>query len=113
MSGNGRARDEAALKATPRVAVVGAGYWGKNLVRNFNALNALEIVCDLNEKTLDRVRLEYSVPTTKDYDAVLGDTVIDAVVIAAPAVQHFELTLKGLRAGKHVFVEKPLALRAD
>jgi UDP-2-acetamido-3-amino-2,3-dideoxy-glucuronate N-acetyltransferase len=93
-----------------QVAVVGAGYWGKNLVRNFHALNALETVCDLTDEVLDRVRQEYRVATTKDYDAVLGDSLVDAVVIAAPAAQHYELALRALHAGKHVFVEKPLAL---
>ena len=95
-----------------RVAVVGAGYWGKNLVRNFHSLNALETVCDLTDDVLDRVRQEYRVATTKDYDAVLGDPLIEAVVVAAPAAQHYELTLRALQAGKHVFVEKPLALHA-
>jgi UDP-2-acetamido-3-amino-2,3-dideoxy-glucuronate N-acetyltransferase len=96
-----------------RVAVVGSGYWGKNLVRNFDALDSLETVCDLNDEVLDRVRQECRVATTKDYDAVLGDSLIDAIVIAAPAALHYELTLRALNAGKHVFVEKPLALRAE
>jgi len=97
----------------PRVAVIGAGYWGKNLVRNFHALNVLETVCDLNEETLNRVRSEYHVAITKDYDAVLSDASVDAVVIAAPAAHHFRLASRALNAGKHVFVEKPLALRVQ
>lgn len=97
-------------KRNQRVAVVGAGYWGKNLVRTFHALGALETVCDINETTLDRVRKEYCVATTTDYDAVLDDQSLDAVVIAAPAVQHHPLSKRALEAGKHVFVEKPLAL---
>jgi UDP-2-acetamido-3-amino-2,3-dideoxy-glucuronate N-acetyltransferase len=95
---------------TARVSVIGAGYWGKNLVRNFHTLKALETVCDLHEETLNSVRNEYRVATTRDYDAVLNDSLVDAVVIAAPAAQHYELALRALRAGKHVFVEKPLAL---
>src|ERR1051326_8009304 len=98
------------IQKKPRIAVVGAGYWGKNLVRNFHALNVLETVCDLNDETLDRVRQEFHVATTRDYDAVLGDPIVDAVVIAAPAAQHFQLASRALNAGKHVFVEKPLAL---
>jgi UDP-2-acetamido-3-amino-2,3-dideoxy-glucuronate N-acetyltransferase len=90
--------------------VVGAGYWGKNLVRTFHALGALETVCDINEATLDRVRKEYCVATTTDYDAVLDDQSVEAVVIAVPAVQHHTLSKRALEAGKHVFVEKPLAL---
>jgi UDP-2-acetamido-3-amino-2,3-dideoxy-glucuronate N-acetyltransferase len=95
----------------PRVAVVGAGYWGKNLVRNFHALGVLETVCDLSDETLDRVRKDFGVSTTRDFDAVLTDPLVDAVVIAAPASMHYELTLGALNADKHVFVEKPLSLR--
>jgi UDP-2-acetamido-3-amino-2,3-dideoxy-glucuronate N-acetyltransferase len=98
---------------TPRVGVVGAGYWGKNLVRNFHALGALQIVCDVNEETLNRVRKEYGVATTTDYEAVLDSEKVDAVVIAAPAVEHYALSKRALEAGKHVFVEKPLALRCS
>ena len=99
-------------KETVRVSVVGAGYWGKNLVRNFHALGALETVCDVNEETLARMRHDYHVKTIKDLGAVLSDPIVNAVVIAAPAAQHYELAARALRAGKHVFVEKPLALNA-
>jgi UDP-2-acetamido-3-amino-2,3-dideoxy-glucuronate N-acetyltransferase len=97
----------------PRVAVTGAGYWGKNLVRIFHALNALETVCDSDEQTLRRIRQDYSVATTHDFESVLRDTHVDAVVIATPAAQHHDLAVRALRAGKHVFVEKPLALRVE
>jgi len=99
-------------KQTVRVGLVGAGYWGKNLVRNFHALNALECVCDLDSETLARVRQQDGVATTTDYKEILDDPAIDAVVIAAPAAQHYYLTKRALQAGKHVFVEKPLALNA-
>src|SRR5258708_9013062 len=99
-------------KETVRVSVVGAGYWGKNLVRNFHALGALETVCDVNEETLARMRHDYHVKTIKDLGGVLSDAIVNAVVIAAPAAQHYELAARALRAGKHVFVEKPLALNA-
>src|SRR5205085_2025947 len=102
-----------AAKKTPRVGVIGAGYWGKNLVRNFHALNALETVCDLNDEILNRIRQQYRIATTKDYDEVVSDPFVDAVVIAAPATQHYEIAAKALNAGKHVFVEKPLALNAQ
>jgi UDP-2-acetamido-3-amino-2,3-dideoxy-glucuronate N-acetyltransferase len=100
-------------KQAIRVSVVGAGYWGKNLVRDFHSLGALESVCDTNDKTLDRTREEYRVATTKDYDAILSEPAIDAVVIAAPAATHHDLVRRALQAGKHVFVEKPLALNAN
>jgi len=105
-------RTETAKQAA-RVSVVGAGYWGKNLVRNFHSLGALDSVCDVNDETLDRVRKEYGIPTTKDYDAILRKSAVDAIVIAAPAALHFDLTRRALQAGKHVFVEKPLALTAS
>src|ERR1700735_1453104 len=95
---------------SPRVGVIGAGYWGKHLVRNFHALQALETVCDTDDAALTRVRQEYKVSTTKDYCAVLADPQVDAVVIAAPAAQHYRLALDALNHDKHVFVEKPLAL---
>lgn len=104
-------RTEAA-KLPVRVGVIGAGYWGKNLVRNFHSLGALESVCDTNDETLERVRKEYRVATSKDYDAILREPGIHGVVVAAPAAAHFDLVRRALRARKHVFVEKPLALNA-
>jgi UDP-2-acetamido-3-amino-2,3-dideoxy-glucuronate N-acetyltransferase len=97
-------------KENQRVAVVGAGYWGKNLVRVFHTLGTLGAVCDLNKRTLDAIYQEYRVATTTDYGAVLEDPNLTAVVIAAPAAEHYSLTRQALEAGKHVFVEKPLAL---
>jgi len=102
-----------AAKQTVRVSVIGAGYWGANLVRNFYSLGALESVCDTNDETLERVRKEYRVATTKDYEAILNEPAIEAVVIATPAAAHFDLAKRAIHAGKHVFVEKPLALRAN
>lgn len=99
-------------KQKVRVSVIGGGSWGKNLLRHYHALGALESVCDIDSETLDRVREEYRVATTKDYDALLNDPAVDAVVIAVPAALHFDLAERALRAGKDVFVEKPLALNA-
>ena len=96
------------------VAVVGSGYWGKNLVRNFNELGALHTICDNNPETLRCFKGEYPEKEFQtSLDAVLQDLDIDAVVIATPAETHFGLTKKALLAGKHVFVEKPLALRVS
>lgn len=97
----------------PRIAVVGAGYWGKNLVRNFHQLGALACVCDTREEVLSEVRRDYSVPACSDVESVLSDRSIEAIVIAAPAVQHYELTRRALLADKDVYVEKPLALHAS
>jgi UDP-2-acetamido-3-amino-2,3-dideoxy-glucuronate N-acetyltransferase len=93
------------------VAVVGSGYWGKNLVRNFNELGALHTICDSNPETLRCFKEKYPEKEFQtSFDAVLQHPDIGAVVIATPAETHFELAKKGLLAGKHVFVEKPLAL---
>jgi UDP-2-acetamido-3-amino-2,3-dideoxy-glucuronate N-acetyltransferase len=89
---------------TVNVAVVGNGYWGRNLVRNFAHLGALRMVCDGNPLVEANVR---------DYSEVLADLGIDAVVLATPAALHFEMAKRALEAGKDVFVEKPLALAVE
>jgi UDP-2-acetamido-3-amino-2,3-dideoxy-glucuronate N-acetyltransferase len=101
---------EPSRKGEPQVAVVGSGYWGKNLVRTFHELGGLQAVCDTQAKTLENVRKQYGVRTTQFFDEIASDSFIDAVVIAAPAVLHFELARKALVNGKDVLVEKPLAL---
>jgi len=95
-----------------RVAVAGAGYWGKNLVRNFHQLGALECVCDEREEALAEAREKYGVRTTRDIEQVLSDPKVDAVVIAVPAAQHYDVVKRCLLRGKDVYVEKPLALHA-
>lgn len=97
------------------VAVVGAGYWGKNLVRNFATAQRcrLKYVCDLNEELLSRQKKNFPfIETTKNVDDVLGDGEIDAVVVATEAENHFELAKKVLEAGKCAYVEKPLTLKS-
>src|SRR5579864_2203263 len=97
----------------PKVAVLGCGYWGKNLVRNFHEMGGLHTVCDPRKEALDEARARYQVNTVSSVDHVLSDPEVDAVVIAAPAVQHYDLARRSLVAGKDVYVEKPLALHAD
>ena len=95
----------------PRVAVVGAGYWGRNLIRNFHELEALSVVCDSAEERLHEWRERYpDCRTAQAYDEVLRNPAVDAVAIATPAESHGELVRQALRAGKDVFVEKPLCL---
>lgn len=94
------------------VAVVGAGYWGPNLVRNFQSSPQFRLrwLCDLDVERAQRVLGGYStVQATADYAAVLADPAVDAVAVATPAGTHLDVALAALRAGKHVLVEKPLA----
>jgi predicted dehydrogenase len=94
------------------VALVGYGYWGPNLLRNYIELQGawVQWVCDSDPAALKRVASRYpSVPCTSDYQQVLGDTQVDAVVLATPISTHYPLAKQALLAGKHVFVEKPLA----
>lgn len=95
------------------IAVIGSGYWGKNLVRNFHALGVLGFICDKNETLLQQFEEQY--PGTRTCLAVsdmLADKTIKGVVIATPAESHFTLAREALLAGKHVLVEKPLALES-
>jgi len=93
------------------VAVVGNGYWGKNLVRNLFELGALRTVCDGNSVVEASVRAKYpSIAYRRNYADVLADENIRGVVLATPAVLHFAMAKRALLAGKDVFVEKPLAL---
>ncbi len=97
----------------PGVGVVGCGYWGRNLVRNFHELGALAAVCDVTETNLDEMSRTYGVPATAQFDALLAMPEVRGVVVAAPAAQHYELAKLALLAGKDVFVEKPLALHVE
>jgi predicted dehydrogenase len=98
--------------STPRVGVVGAGYWGPNLIRNLAELpgSPLAAVADANPARLDYIRARYPAVALYDAGATLFNAPgIDAVVIATPAETHYALAREALLAGKHVFVEKPLA----
>ena len=98
------------------VGVIGYGYWGPNLVRNFSASSETQVhaVADLDEKRLGLVKKRFpAVEVTTDFQALLANTKVDAVAIATPVSSHFELALQALRANKHVFLEKPLAATAE
>lgn len=91
------------------IAVIGCGYWGKNLVRNMAELGVLAAVADAHVPNAEAQAALYGVPV-RSVEAVMADVTINGVVIAAPAAQHAALATQALNAGKHVFVEKPLAL---
>jgi predicted dehydrogenase len=95
-----------------RVGVVGLGYWGPNLARNFNGLAESELawICDGSAEQLERIADRFpAARTTEELDELLGDPELDAVAIATPVPTHAALARRCLAAGKHVFVEKPLA----
>lgn len=95
-----------------RVGQVGLGYWGKNLVRNFDDLASLTWLCDSSEALLEEFGRRYpQARTTTDFNDLLADADVDAVVIATPVPTHYPLAKRALEAGKHVFVEKPPAMR--
>jgi predicted dehydrogenase len=99
-----------------RIAVLGAGHWGPNLIRNFHNHQASEVawVVDRDAARLDLVRDRYpGVLVGCDPRRAIADPAVDAVVVATPTVTHHELAAAALRAGKHVLVEKPVATRAE
>jgi len=94
-----------------RFGIIGCGYWGPNLIRNFNQLRDCEvsICCDLDEKKLDRMKTLYpGIQTTHDTEEIMKSPGIDAVCIATPVYTHHELAEQALFCDKHVFIEKPL-----
>lgn len=99
-----------------RLAAVGLGQWGKNVVRSFagTARSQLAYLCDSNPRTVEgQQRIYPQAQAVTDYRQVLADGSVEAVVLATPAATHYEMARAALRAGKHVYVEKPLALRTD
>ncbi|OUW17162.1 MAG: oxidoreductase [Opitutales bacterium TMED158] len=94
-----------------RVALIGCGYWGRNLARNFHEAGALELVCDPSESAHAFIQEKYpDVRMCSDLASAFDDESIDAVAIATPATTHVDLATKALAAGKDVYIEKPLAL---
>jgi predicted dehydrogenase len=95
-----------------RVGQAGLGYWGRNLARNFDDLTDLRWLCDASEERRTEFAERYpDSKVTADFDELLADAEVDAVVIATPVPSHYPLARAALEAGKHVFVEKPPAMR--
>jgi len=93
------------------VAIIGHGYWGPNLLRNFAEVpeGSVRAVCDLDARRLEAVQRRYpAVRVTSDYPGLVNDPAIDAVAIATPVSTHFDLAMTALKAGKHVWLEKPM-----
>jgi UDP-2-acetamido-3-amino-2,3-dideoxy-glucuronate N-acetyltransferase len=97
----------------PNIAVIGNGYWGKNLVRNFHELGRLACVCDPRAAALEEANKAYGVKTCATPECLLSDPEIHGVAISAPAVQHYDLAKQFLLSGKDVYVEKPLAMKVE
>jgi len=98
------------------VGVVGCGYWGPNLIRNFMNLQGADVkICaDISERRLQHMKGLYpSIDVTSDYMDIVNDPEIDAIIVSTPVSSHFEIAKAALEAGKHVFVEKPLTRTVD
>src|SRR3954466_16400887 len=94
------------------IGVVGCGYWGPNLIRNFRALPDcnMKLVCDLNDQRLSHLQSVYEdVGVEKDFKQLLKRKELDAIVISSPVGLHYQMAKASLLAGKHTFVEKPMA----
>ncbi len=97
-----------------KIAVLGCGLWGRNVVRNFYNLNALGMVCDLDDENLAKVKEQYpDIKTTKDFNDILNNDEIMGVVVVTPSHTHFKFVKAMLEAGKHVYVEKPISTVAQ
>src|SRR5438552_3902888 len=97
-----------ALMGAVRIAVVGLGYWGPNLVRVLHELEEAEVTvaCDLDDLVLERLARRFpAISLTRSFEEVIADEDIDAVAIATPVSTHYSLAAAALDAGKHVFVE--------
>lgn len=93
-----------------KIAVVGCGHWGKNLVRNFSELGALAAACDCNPHSISYLKANYSnIKIYNDFEELIKDSSINGIVIATPSGTHYKLAKQSLLAGKNVYVEKPLA----
>jgi predicted dehydrogenase len=99
-----------------RVGIIGYGYWGKNIVRNFSSTDGIEVVsiCDIREEARLRAQKEYPrIARTSDINDIISLREIDAVAVITPLSSHFELAKQALKNGKHVFVEKPFTSTSD
>ena len=106
---SGASLQKASRSSRPFIAVIGSGYWGKNLVRNYHAIGALKLICDRNVDILSQFKAQYpDIETCLDINKCLANPEIQGVVIATPTKTHHLIAREALKYGKHVYVEKPL-----
>ena len=101
------------MKQALNIAVAGCGYWGPNLIRNFDSLpeSKVKIIIDIDSQRLSHMKNIYpNIETSINYDKTINNSDIDAIAIATPVNLHFEFAKKSLEAGKHTFIEKPMAI---
>ena len=97
-----------------KIAVIGFGLWGRNIVRNFYNLNVLEMVCDLEDESLKTVQEQFpGVKTTKDFNDIINNDAITGVAVVTPSHTHFKIVKAMLEAGKNDYVEKPISTVAE
>lgn len=97
-----------------KIAVIGCGVWGRNIVRNFYNLNVLDTVCDIDDDNLQKVIEQYpGVNVTRDFNEIINNKEITAVAVVTPSHTHFKVVRAMLEAGKHVYVEKPISTVAQ
>lgn len=104
------------MNSRVRIGIIGVGYWGPNLVRNFSEIEQVDVAfcCDLNTDRLEYIGGKFpNIKLTTNYADILEDRAVDAVVIVTPVETHFKITEAALKAGKHVFIEKPMTLRSE
>ena len=98
------------------IGIAGCGYWGPNLIRNFISLPQCRVkqACDINEDRLTYIKNHYpSIATTKEFENLVRDIELDAIVLAIPVRLHHEMAKRSLLAGKHTFIEKPMATSSE
>ena len=94
-----------------KLGIIGCGYWGPNLIRNFSRIDSVDLcyICDIDEKKMESIKKIYpNVEAVTDYMEILRDSEVDAVVIALPVVKHYQIAKDALLHNKHILIEKPI-----
>ncbi|MBU4124211.1 MAG: Gfo/Idh/MocA family oxidoreductase, partial [Nanoarchaeota archaeon] len=94
-----------------KIAIIGVGYWGNKHVEELNALGITPIICDANKENIKACMEKFKVSHVEDFEQILNDKTIEAVIICLPNELHFEFAKRALESGKHVLVEKPITVK--